>query len=406
MRLLFVSQWCYPEPDARILLMASELVKKGHSIQILTGFPNYPGGKIYQGYRLKLFQRENIHNVDILRVWLYPSHDKSAIKRILNYVSFSISACILGLIKANKPDLIYVYHPPATVAIPAIILGKIFGAKVVYDIQDLWPDSLESTGMIKNIFLLKMVNKFQNFVYRNAHAITVISNGFKTRIIERGVSSHKVNVIRNWSIPIGDGKNSSYQNLFIPNKFILMFAGNLGKAQGLKSVIDAAKILLESKITDIQFVFIGSGSSKEELVNYSNQSELTNVTFLERVTPDKVSGVLLLADVLLIHLIKDPLFSITIPSKTQSYMMIGKPILAGVEGDAADLINEAEAGLVFEPENPKALIEQLLKLKSMQSEKLKQLGINGKEYYYNNLALNAGVEKFENLFALILKENK
>jgi colanic acid biosynthesis glycosyl transferase WcaI len=403
MKLLFVSQWCYPEPDARILLMASELAKKGHSIQILTGFPNYPGGKIYQGYRLKLFQRENIHNVDILRVWLYPSHDKSAIKRIINYVSFSISASILGLLKVNKPDLIYVYHPPATVALPAIILGKIFGAKVVYDIQDLWPDSLESTGMIKNRFLLKMVNKFQNFVYLNAHAITVISNGFKTRITNRGVPSQKVNVIRNWSIPIGDGNNSSQENSLLPNKFILMFAGNLGKAQGLKSVIDAAKILLESKVTDIQFVFLGSGSSKEELVEYSNQNELTNVTFLERVSPDKVSGILLLADVLLIHLNKDPLFSITIPSKTQSYMMIGKPILAGVEGDAADLINAARAGLVFEPENPKALIEQLLILKSMQSDKLIQLGINGKEFYHNNLALNVGVEKFERLFTSILK---
>jgi colanic acid biosynthesis glycosyl transferase WcaI len=203
MKILIVSQWCYPEPDARILNMAEELQKAGHTVEILTGFPNYPGGKIYKGYRLRLFQREVLHGVRLSRVWLYPSHDKSSIKRILNYASFAIFATLIGPFIVRKPEIIYVYHPPATAAIPAIFLKLIYRAGLVYDIQDLWPDSISETGMIKNNTLISLINKFQHFIYNQSDAITVISNGFKNKLISRGLLASKIHVIYNWSIPNG-----------------------------------------------------------------------------------------------------------------------------------------------------------------------------------------------------------
>jgi colanic acid biosynthesis glycosyl transferase WcaI len=401
LKLLILSQWCYPEPDARILTMAYELKKRGHDVQILTGFPNYPGGKIYQGYNLKLFQKENLNGVEVIRVWLFPNHDKSAIKRILNYLSFSISALFLAPFLIKRPRVIYVYHPPATVALPAFCLKFIYKAKLVYDIQDLWPESLIASRMLSNQKILNLVNLFQNYIYRNATKITVISDGFKKNLISKGVSPEKIEVIYNWSIPLGcDRSNRSILSEHT-EKFILLFAGNIGEAQGLEVVVNAAEIALKhDNLNDVQFVFLGTGSKKPKLMEMTKT--LSNVSWLDRVPPSEVNSYLKKADVLLINLINLPLFKITIPSKTQSYMMIGKPILAGVEGDTKDLVEKSESGLSFIPGNSENLIENLLILKNKTKSELKIMGENGKLFYERNLGIKTGVSKFENIFLEII----
>jgi len=406
MNLLFISQWCYPEPDARIFNMACELVKKGHSVQILTGFPNYPGGKIYDGYKLSLNNREVLSGVEIIRVWLYPSHDNNSIRRIFNYLSYAISASIQGAILTRKVDLIYVYHPPATVFIPAWILGKIYRAKIVYDIQDLWPDSISATNMLMSRKIFNLINYFQKWIYKRSSAIAVISEGFKKCLVNRGIPEEKVFVIKNWSIPIGEQELDDSEQFDFENKFVLMFAGNIGKAQGLKTVIDAAQILQKQNIEDILFVFVGTGTSKYEIMEYSESLYLKNVKFINRVVPEKIGSVLKKADVLLIHLINNPLFKITIPSKTQSYLMIGKPILAGIEGDAADIISSSGAGFIFTPEKPYDLVEKLLKMRSLSSFELNVMASAGKEYYNRNLAMEVGASKFEELFKKLLNKEK
>ncbi len=404
MKLLFISQWCYPEPDARIFFMARELVKRGHQVQILTGFPNYPGGKIYDGYKLQLYKKEIIEGVEIKRVWLFPSHDNSAMKRTFNYFSYAFSASIIGLFLISKPDIIYVYHPPTTAGIPAIIFGKLYRAKIVYDIQDLWPDSLIATSMVSNNQIINLVNLIQRFIYKNSNSITVISKGFKSQLEKRGISENKINIIRNWSIPLGHQKLEETQNINFNGKFVLMFAGNLGKAQGLSTVIDAAKIIQDRRIDDILVVFLGSGATKQELIEYSKSLQLNNISFLERVLPDKVGAYLRKADVLLIHLTKDPLFAITIPSKIQSYLMMGKPILAGIEGDAAEIIEESGAGYTFAPENSNQLVSQLIKIKNLSDTERYEMGVRGKKYYDDNLAFEIGVSKFERLFENLLSQ--
>ncbi len=399
LKLLILSQWCYPEPDARILTMASELNERGHDVQILTGFPNYPGGNIYPGYKLKLFQKEYLNGVEVIRLWLFPSHDKSAIKRILNYMSFSLSALFLAPFLIKRPRVIYVYHPPATVALPALYLKFIYKAKLVYDIQDLWPESLSATRMLSNQKILNLVNLFQNFIYRNATKITVISNGFRENLISKGVNPEKIEVIYNWSIPLGDDNSNKSILSEHTEKFILLFAGNIGEAQGLEVVIHAAEMAQKhDNLNDVQFVLLGTGSKKSELMEMTKKLSLSNISWLDRVPPSEVNSYLKKADVLLINLLNLPLFKITIPSKTQSYMMIGKPILAGVEGDTKDLVEQSESGLSFIPGNSTSLIENLLILKNKTKSELEIMGENGKLFYERNLGVKAGVSRFESIF--------
>jgi glycosyltransferase involved in cell wall biosynthesis len=379
--------------------MASELNERGHDVQILTGFPNYPGGNIYPGYKLKLFQKEYLNGVEVIRLWLFPSHDKSAIKRILNYMSFSLSALFLAPFLIKRPRVIYVYHPPATVALPALYLKFIYKAKLVYDIQDLWPESLSATRMLSNQKILNLVNLFQNFIYRNATKITVISNGFRENLISKGVNPEKIEVIYNWSIPLGDDNSNKSILSEHTEKFILLFAGNIGEAQGLEVVIHAAEMAQKhDNLNDVQFVLLGTGSKKSELMEMTKKLSLSNISWLDRVPPSEVNSYLKKADVLLINLLNLPLFKITIPSKTQSYMMIGKPILAGVEGDTKDLVEQSESGLSFIPGNSTSLIENLLILKNKTKSELEIMGENGKLFYERNLGVKAGVSRFESIF--------
>jgi len=198
MRILFITQWFHPEPNFICLPLAKELIKLGHKVQVLTGFPNYPDGKIYDGYRVKLLQRENVDGVSIVRVPLYPSHDISGIGRIANYVSFALSAAAIGPWVVKSADVAYVYHPPAMVYLPAFVIRLLRRIPLVYNIQDLWPDTLLATGMFNNRSGLKLVNTWCKFIYKSTDKIVVISPGFKRMLCNRGVSPDKIEVVYNW----------------------------------------------------------------------------------------------------------------------------------------------------------------------------------------------------------------
>ena len=196
-KVLLVTQWFDPEPTFKGLLFAKELSKRGFDVEVLTGFPNYPGGKIYSGYKLKFFQKEIHDGVRVIRLPLYPSHDKNKIGRILNYLSFAISASIYGVLFAKKPSLIYAYHPPLTTGLAALIIKFFRRAPVVYDIQDIWPDSLSATGMINNKSILKVISWLCNRVYSSVDKIVVLSEGFRKKLVDRNVPSSKIKLIFN-----------------------------------------------------------------------------------------------------------------------------------------------------------------------------------------------------------------
>lgn len=406
MRILILSQWFYPEPSFKGLPFAKELRKLGHKVEVLTGFPNYPGGKLYEGYKIKFFQREIIDGILILRVPLYPSHDKSAIKRIANYTSFALSASFMGVFGVRRPDVIYVYHPPATIGLPALFLHLLRQAPFIYDIQDLWPDTLAATGTVDNRVALWMVAKWCRYIYSLAAKIVVLSPGFKEMLIKRGVPRHKIKVIYNWcedSKIQTTGRNDALAcELGMTGRFNVVFAGTMGKAQALDAVLEAAR-LLRDKLPKIQFVFVGGGIDVDRLIKKAIEKGLRNVLFLPRRPMSKIGDVLSLADVLLVHLKDNPLFRITIPSKTQAYMAVGRPILMAVKGDCAELVKKAKAGLICEPENPQDIARAVVKFYKMSNKELDLMGSNGRRFYEQELAINIGAARFEEIFKSVVR---
>ena len=406
MRILILSQWFYPEPNFKGLPFAKELRKLGHEVEVLTGFPNYPGGKLYNGYKIKFFQREIIDGVPILRVPLYPSHDNSAIKRIENYMSFALSASFMGVFGVRRPDVIYVYHPPATIGLPALFLHLLRQAPFIYDIQDLWPDTLAATGTVENRTALWMVDKWCRFIYRQAAKIVVLSPGFKEMLIKRGVPRHKIEVIYNWcedSKIQSKGRNDALaRELGMTGRFNVVFAGTMGKAQALDAVLEAA-CLLRDKLPKIQFVFVGGGIDVDRLKKKVIENGLRNVLFLPRRPPSEIGDILSLADVLLVHLKDDPLFKITIPGKTQAYMAAGRAILMAVKGDCAELVKKAKAGLICEPENPQDIVRAVARFYKMSNKELNLMGSNGRRFYEQKLAISIGAARFEEIFKSVVK---
>lgn len=398
-RVLLLTQWFDPEPTFKGMVFARELVRQGFEVEVLTGFPNYPGGKVYPGYRIKLLQREVIDGVQVTRVPLYPNHDQSAIKRVLNYASFAASSLVYGLFMARRADVIYAYHPPLTVGITASLIRLLRRIPVVYDIQDMWPDTLRATGMLNNVRALNAVEAVCQFVYRRVDQIVVLSPGFKRLLMQRGVPETKVKVIYNWADEVALAAPQGQLPASFPSadQFRIIFAGNMGKAQALDAVLDAA-ILLQARGSRVCFVMLGGGVEVNRLKLRTVDLKLHNVVFLPPVPMAEVGTFLHAADALLVHLRKDPLFEITIPSKTQAYMAVGKPLLMAVDGDAADLVLLSGGGVVAESENAEALAGAAEGLAALPSEQLLAMGQRARRYYQDHLALSVGVAGFGTIF--------
>jgi lipopolysaccharide/colanic/teichoic acid biosynthesis glycosyltransferase len=390
-----ITQWFDPEPTFKGLLFAQELVRAGFDVKVLTGFPNYPGGKLYDGYRIKLFQREVIDGVRVLRVPLYPSHNSSGIKRALNYVSFAISATV-GALLIQRPDVAYVYHPPATVGAPALVLKAVKGVPYVYDIQDLWPDTLAATGMMNSPRVLAGIDRMMRLIYNEASRIVVLSKGFQEALVKRFVPLQRIEVIPNWAdekqIDVARSEVPSDSHSIFEDKFTITFAGNIGKAQALETVLDAADLLRDEE--SVRFLFVGGGLELEKLRALASSRGLGNVVFLPRRPIAEIGDILVRSQALLVHLRDDPLFSITIPSKTQAYMMAGRPILMGVRGDSAEIITEASAGLCFEPEDPIELSHAVRRLLAMNVVDREEMGFAGRQYYQDRMSLAVGSRRF------------
>ena len=408
MKILLITQWFTPEPDFKGLPFARELLRRGHDVQVITGFPNYPGGHVYPGYRIRWRKREIMDGVPVLRVPLYPSHDQSRFGRAANYLSFFASASVLGSMMTRKPDVIYAYHPPLTTGLAAAVIGGVKRVPFVLDIQDMWPDTIAATGMLSNPGTLCTIENACRFAYRRASVITVLSPGFRDLLIERGVPAGKIRVVYNWTEETAHSPRprslQTAQALGLADKFVVMFAGTMGRAQALGAVLDAARIVGRTA-GDILFAFVGGGVETDRLKATAADSArpISNVVFLPRQPMSVMGDVLACADVLLVHLKDDPLFRITIPSKTQAYMAVGKPILMGVEGNAADLVRQADAGLCCRPENPEDIARAVLQLRNMSAAERSGMGANGRQFYEKALSFNTGVTVFEDIFSSLIR---
>jgi colanic acid biosynthesis glycosyl transferase WcaI len=329
---------------------------------------------------MKLWQRETIEGVPVIRVPLYPEHSRSAWRRVLNYVSFALSAAMLGPWLVPRVDVIHFHHPPLTAAFPAWILSRLFRTRLTCEIQDMWPETLAATGMVRGLQTLKIVGWCAKRVYRRVNAIRVISPGFRDNLVQKGVPPENIHVISNWVdtdfYRPREADAILKQKLGLADRFNLMFAGTMGLAQGLETVLDAAGLLAD--LPRLQFVFVGDGADSGRLQELSRERGLSNVKFLGRYPEAEMPGVYALADAMLIHLRDDPLFRITIPHKVFTALASAKPLLMAMEGDAADVVRTAGAGITCQPSNSEALANAARSLCAAPPAELQAMGDNGR----------------------------
>lgn len=398
-----ITQWYPPEPDMKIHLLGRELVARGHEVTVVTGFPNYPTGILFPGYRMRWRQIEEIEGVRVVRVPLFPDHSNVTWRRALNYASFAISAALIAPFTVGALDVIWVYHPPPTVALPALLLRRLRRAPIVYEVQDLWPETLKATGVVTSERALRLIGRSMDHIFRRVDALTVISPGFKDNIAERGVPRESISVIPNWADETAyypaDPDPVVSAGLAFDGRFNILYAGNLGAAQDLDNVLDAAALLPDG--CGIKIHLMGDGVEARRLRQRSAHLGLTNVQFLERRPVKDMPVAFAAADCMLVHLGTDPVFGITIPSKLTSYMACGRPIIAVVQGDAAWVLNKSGAGKACAPGSPSVLAEAMLTMANASTRTLRQHAHKGREYFCRKFTKNAIMADYERLFLAV-----
>lgn len=383
MKILIISQYFWPE-SFKINDIALGLKGLGHNVSVLTGLPNYPSGTFYEGYNFKS-NDEEWNDIKIYRSKLFP-RGKGGIRLFINYFSF----VIFGWLKISKIDerfdRILVYEPsPITVGIPAIKAAKKFGAPYYFWVQDLWPESLTAAGGIKNRFILNFFDKITQLIYNKAEKVLVQSSGFKEYIKNQGVSEDKLIFYPNTTEEFYK-KEKPVEEIEkkLPQGFKIIFAGNLGEAQSLETLIEAASIVRQ-KISNINWIFLGDGRAKEALEKNINDKKLKDNVFLLGSYPAQdMPKFFASADALIVSLKKDKIFSLTIPSKIQSYLACAKPILASLDGEGAKIVNNAKCGFTSPSEDAYTLAENVIKLYNLSNAERQEMGNNAEIYFKVN----------------------
>ncbi|HMR84341.1 MAG TPA: glycosyltransferase family 4 protein [Niabella sp.] len=383
MRILIISQYFWPE-NFKINDIALGLVERGHQVSVLTGLPNYPLGKFFKGYSF-FSKDENWEGINIYRCKIIP-RGKGGIRLFINYLSFVLFA--KWKVKSLKQsfDTILVYMPsPVTVGLPAITASKLFNVPYYFWVQDLWPESLRAAGKINNRLILNLFEKITKKIYHHSKKVLVQSNGFKQYIENQGICSEKIVFLPNTTESFYGIRPLSLQHqLLLPSGFKVVFAGNFGKAQGLQTLMEAAEII-KNKDVDIKWVFLGDGRYRENLENIiKNKALESNVFLLGSFPATEMPAFFALADVLIVSLRKSEIFSLTIPSKLQSYMACGKPIIASLDGEGAKIVSESGAGFSSPAEDAETLAKIILKMYYLTEEERKEMGQNAIKYFNKN----------------------
>jgi colanic acid biosynthesis glycosyl transferase WcaI len=407
MRVLILSQWYAPEPVVKPHQMAEDLAARGHQVTSITGFPNYPQGRIYPGYRISWRCWEQRDGVRVLRLPLYPNHSRSGAKRALNFLSFASSASLLGPPLSGPAEVVWVYDALLS-GISAWWIGLLRRVPFVYEVQDIWPETLAATGMMPSARGARWLLRLAQFIYNQAAAITVSSPGFKRNLINKGVPAEKIHIMPNWAdediyrpLPREEGLAVEHG---LAGRFNVIFGGNLGAAQALSNVLSAAALLQD--LPSVQFVLIGDGLEEASLRQAARERGLENVHFIGRQPAEQMPYFFALADGLLVHLKRDPLFEITIPSKTVAYLACGRPILMAVTGDAAEIVRSAGAGLACPPEDPAALAQAVRNLYAMSPAQRDAMGQAGRRAFLANYTRSVLMNRYEALFGEVVGQRK
>lgn len=388
MRLLIFSQYFWPETFG-INSLARALAERGQKLSVLTGKPNYPEGRIFEGYTFSGIQRENHDGIEVVRVPLIPRGNRSSLRLALNYLSFMLSGYILApfALRGRRFDIVFVYAPsPLLQALPAIFLAWLKRAPLVVWVQDLWPESLTATGFIHNRFMLRVVEIAVRYIYRHSDLILIQSEAFRSPVSKMTKDARKIRYFPNSADAFFfqhhmEGKESAPSDLVssIRGNFSIVFTGNVGTAQSLETIIGAADRLRDHP--EICFFVVGGGSRLGWLEAEVQLRKLDNIVLVGRLPFSAMPEVLSAASVLLATLSDEPVFAFTIPSKVQAYLAAGRPIIVCMNGEGARVLCEARAGIACGAGDSVALAEAVLQMQRLTPQERAQLGENGRRYF-------------------------
>lgn len=400
MRILIISQYYWPE-NFRINDVAKLLVNNGIEVSVLTGYPNYPSGVLFEGYK-KYAHAIETHPDGYLvyRVPLALRGKASSFRLVLNYLSFIINGIIFGsrLLAGVKFDLIFVYAPsPILQAIVGIYLKYSRKVPLITWVQDLWPDSIKFTGHIKNNAALSIISKIVSWIYDSNDLLLAQSKSFIKAIKDKSNSVEIIYFPTPGEHQTSVSLASNMPEFFLDPGFNVVFAGNLGSVQSLPMILDAAEILMGHP--NIRIILVGSGSLSQWLASEVESRNLKNVLLAGRYPAEAMPAIYERASALLVSLNRDPVLNQTVPAKLQSYLAAGKPIIASLDGEGAHIVVQAKAGLVCATEDPVALANAVLRLSAMSHDQLEGLGAAGRRYFAQNFEPQALVRELIGIFS-------
>lgn len=398
MRILIVTQYFWPE-NFKINDIALALKERGHEVLILTGKPNYPNGKFSKGYTFFNKRIEFWNGIKIYRSPIIPRGKGKGIQLFVNYISFAIFASIKLLFIKNKFDKIFVYEPsPITVGIPGIVAKYKFKAPLYFWVQDLWPESISAAGGINNKSIITVLDWLTRFIYKHSKKVLVQSKAFIPYILNQNTEKDKLvyypNSTENYYVEL-----STDQELLktLPKGIKLMFAGNIGEAQSFDTLLKAASIL-KKELIDVKWIILGDGRMKGYVNQKIKELNLEDNFYLLGAFPStEMPKYFSCADALVVSLKKDPIFALTIPSKIQSYLACGKPIITSLDGEGAKIIEEANAGFTSPSEDCEGLVSNIKKFLILSNEEQKKLGQNGKAYFSIEFEREILVDRLEKI---------
>ena len=402
MHLLVVTQYFWPE-NFRINDIVSGLHQRGHQVTVLTGHPNYPSGTFAKDYDGRSVREEQYEGIRVLRVPMLARGQKSGLRLALNYLSFALSGSMLAphLVK-DHVDVILVYGlSPMTVGFPAMVIKVVTRRPILFYLLDLWPESLAATGFVSNPLLLGAVAQMVRLIYCSCDLVLVTSRAFIPRVQRLGVTAARIRYLPQYAEAEYQPQPPEplwAQAQGLPQGFRVIFAGNMGMAQDLFTVLDAAERTLNS---GIHWIFLGDGSVRADLEMQVRKRSLINVHFLGSRPSSEMPRFFAQADALLVSLTADELFALTVPAKVQSYLACGKPILASLDGEGAEIIREAGAGLVVPPQNAAALASAALQMKEMDVGSRTILGERGRRYCEQHFERETQLSELETVLATL-----
>ena len=377
MRILFLTDNFPPEtnaPATRTYEHCLKWINMGYQVTVITCFPNFPKGKVFEGYTNKLYQKENIDGITVIRVWSYIAENNGFVKRIIDYVSYALTSFLFGLFV--KTDLIIATSPQFFTAISGRMLSVFKRIPWVMEVRDLWPDSIVAVGsMNKNSRSFKVLKRIEHHLYFSASRIVVVTNSFKKYIIrEHEIKPKKVGVFTNGVIannlknPKPNDVITLKESMGLKNKIVISYMGTHGLAHGLEFILQSISKIKDSKY---HFLFVGDGAEKQNLLEYSKTLESNNFTFLESVSKNEIPLYIGISDFSLVNLKKSDEFKNVIPSKIFENIAMYKPILLGVEGESKKLIDAYGVGVCFQPENEQSFLNALYDIQKLDRESFK-----------------------------------